>query len=329
MTRLALMAFVLLGAGGCTLIYGPQKQGADLGDAPDDLAGSDAMPGDGNAPPAWTIESAGTLQDLHAVGGCTATNLFAPGTGGTLDRSTTMAAATWTPMLVGANALFGVTTSTCADIYVVGKAGVAAYSSDGTTFKVKMPVATDLFGVWSNGNAAAAVGAGGVTLSVMLGNSNWMTKPSGTTQDLNAVWGSGTTFYAAGGAGTILRSTNSGLAWTAKTFGTATLRGGWASASGDDVYAVGDGGVILHSSDGGSTWPAATSGVTTPLRAVWGSAADDVYVVGAGGVILHSSDGGATFTADASNTTADLNGVWGSSAGDVYTVGDSGTILHR
>jgi photosystem II stability/assembly factor-like uncharacterized protein len=320
MARLALAALLV---GGCTLVYGPPKGNR----ASSDLGAEDLSSGDGENPVVWSTQTAATLQNLRAITGCSATNLFAPGTGGTLDRST--APPTWMVTLLGATDLLAASTSTCANLYVVGKAGTTYYSSDGVMFRQKTSGTGDLNGVWSNGVGAAAVGAGGVALFAQLGNNNWLNKPSGTTADLEAVWGSGATFYATGAAGTILRSTNSGQSWSAMTVGVATLRGGWASASGNDVYAVGDGGVILHSSDGGATWPASPSGTTATLRAAWGSAPDDVYAVGVAGTILHSTDSGASWRVEVGNTAADLNGVWGSSASDVYAVGDSGTILHR
>jgi hypothetical protein len=326
------IALVALFSAGCTLLYGPPKQSA-----PNDLSVPsryDLAPGDAAVAPVdlagavvWSTQNAATLQNLNAIVGCSATNLFAPGTGGTLDRSTTTA--TWTPTLLGASDLLAASTSTCANIWIVGKNGTTYYSADGVTYKLKTQGTADLRGVWSNGVGAAAVGAGGVALFANLGGSAWSNKSSGTTADLDAVWGSGATFYAAGSGGTIVRSVNSGQAWTAVTTGTATLRGGWASASGNDLYAVGDGGVILHSSDGGTSWPATPSGTNASLRAVWGSSPADVYVVGAAATILHSTDGGGSWVAESGNTSASLNGVWGSSATDVYAVGDSGVILHR
>jgi hypothetical protein len=328
------LAPVLLLVGGCTLVYGPAKQGR----AAQDLGATDQSPaadqagryGDGDLKPSlvWSTESAATLQNLNAIVGCGATDLFAPGTGGTLDRA--MAAGVWSPTLLGATELLAAATSSCANIYLVGKSGTTYYSSDGVNFKLRTSGTADLTGVWSNGVGVAAVGAGGVALYLALGsNGAWSARSSGTTADLDAVWGSGASFYAAGAGGTILRSSNNGQSWSAMTVGTARLHGGWASATGSDVYAVGDGGVILHSSDGGTSWPAEPSGTSASLRAVWGAAPDDVYTVGAAGTILHSSDGGKSWLRESGNTSANLNGVWGASASDVYAVGDSGTILHR
>jgi photosystem II stability/assembly factor-like uncharacterized protein len=329
------LALVLILVSGCTFIYGPSKVGNTHGHdmARDDLSLTH-LPGDAGptrdlkSSVVWSKQAAATLQNLYAINGCSATDLFAPGTGGTLDRSTT--AATWNPMLLGANDLLAVTTSTCANTYVVGKAGVTFYSSDGVNFRQRTAGSADLTGVWSNGVGVAAVGTGGGAFYVALGsNGGFSSRTSGTTSDLEAVWGSGASFYAGGADGTILRSSNSGQSWTAMTVGTARLRAGWASASGNDVYAVGDGGVILHSSDGGTSWPAASSGTSASLRGVWGSAPNDVFAVGEAGTILHSSDGGTTWFIESGNTSVNLNGVWGSSASDVYAVGDSGTILHR
>jgi hypothetical protein len=325
------LAFAALLAGGCTLVYGPSKIG-NTGDADMSSGGGDGGTDDGgtdDAGPsiAWSTRSSGTLQDLHAIVGCDPANLFAPGTGGTLDRATMLP--TWMPSLLGALDLLGASASTCSDVYVVGKAGTAYFASDGHNFTLRTVGSADLNAVWSNGVGAAAVGTGGAALYVALGSNKFAAKASGTTQDLFAVWGAGAIFYAAGAGGTILRSTNSGMTWTAKTFGAATLRGGWASATGNDVYAVGDGGTILHSSDAGTTWPAATSGTSVDLRAVWGSAPNDVYAVGDGGTILRSVDGGQSWSAETSNTTADLHGVWGASAGDVWAVGTSGALVHR
>jgi photosystem II stability/assembly factor-like uncharacterized protein len=330
MLRLALVALL---AGGCTLLYGPPKQPADLGGgadaALDDLATTDDIAGlDLAGVVVWSAQDAATLQNLRAISGCSANNLFAPGTGGTVDRSTV--AGTWTPTLLGANALLAASVSTCARIFVVGKSGTTYFSSDALTYKLKVAGSADLAGVWANAVGAAAVGVGGVAFYAPSSNNNWAAKTSGTTADLLAVWGSGTTFYAAGAGGALVRSTNSGQTWTAATTGvTTTLRAGWASASGDDVYIVGDGGVILHSTDAGATWPPAASGTSAALRGVWGSSPGDVYVVGAGGTILHSTDSGATWVAESGNTSSGLNGIWGSSPSDVYAVGDSGTILHR
>ena len=332
MLRLALVALL---AGGCTLIYGPPKEPADLGGgvdaALDDLATTDDLAGlDLAGVVVWSAQNAATLQNLRAITGCTATNLFAPGTGGTLDRSTV--AGTWMPTLLGANELLAAAASTCSNIYVVGKAGTTYYSTDsGQTFKAKTAGSADLNGVWANGVAAAAVGAGGVAFYAPTGNNAWIEPNRAAPRPTS--WRSGAparpSTPRAPAAPSCVRPTADRPGPRRRRSPTTTLRAGWASAAGDDVYVVGDGGVILHSTDAGATWPAAASGTSAALRGVWGSSPSDVYVVGASGTILHSTDGGATWVAESGNTSSGLNGIWGSSASDVYAVGDSGTILHR
>jgi hypothetical protein len=140
---------------------------------------------------------------------------------------------------------------TTTDVYAVGKSALVLHRSIAQMVWMKEMIddQSDLFGVWSGGLSAVAVGADGKIVDTATGGTLWNVPDSpvkGQFVGLFGVWG--------GSAG--------------------------------DVYAVGDNGLILHFD--GQTWQKQDSGTMAQLRAVWGSGGE-VFAVGVGGVVLHRS----------------------------------------
>jgi photosystem II stability/assembly factor-like uncharacterized protein len=158
----------------------------------------------------------------------------------------------WTQInLAGGNDLYAVSFVTPLDVVAVGKAGVAAYSSD----------------------------AGATWTKVA---------PDPSAANLNYITFSGNNVVAAGtqsGGFNLIYSQDKGATWN-----TATVNGGAANninalaSSSSIMAAVGNGGTILESTDGGANWNAQTSGVGTDLVGV--DIVNPMIVVGDGGVVL-------------------------------------------
>jgi photosystem II stability/assembly factor-like uncharacterized protein len=194
----------------------------------------------------------------------------------------------WTEInLAGGNDLYAVAFVTSLDVVAVGKAGVAAYSSNA-----------------------------GLTWTKVA--------PDPGAANLNYITFSGNNVVAAGtqsGGFNLIYSQDKGVTWN-----TATVNGGVANninalaASSSIMAAVGNGGTILESTDGGATWNAQTSGVATNLVGV--DIVNPMIVVGDGGVVLlknsqAASAGGSgggfsddTFGSDATPIDVPFGGEW-------------------
>jgi hypothetical protein len=109
--------------------------------------------------------------------------------------------------------------------------------------------------------------------------------------ELFSVWcASDKDVFAVGAYSTIIHY--DGEKWTAMNAGqkAAQLNGVWGS-SGKDVYSVGSHGIILHYD--GTGWKQVRS-AGKALSAIWGSSPTDIFAVGKDGTILHYD--GSTWT---------------------------------
>ena len=244
---------------------------------------------------------------------------------------------------------------------VVGGAGAACYSTDGSTWPPQNTgVTSNLNAIaWdSAGSAFIAAGNGGVLLRTA-DAVVWTPVVSGSLQNLRGVASNSSIAVVVGAGGTILTSTDR-TTWVAATSGVSQSLNAvvW---TGSLFVAVGDSGVVLTSSDGtvwagrdsktvqqllgisnsgsfvvavgtngavttspdGVTWTVRSSGVSQNLNAVTRSSSL-FMAVGNGGQAIRSADG-VSWTSTASGTTQTLNGVfWG--LGAFVLVGAVGTI---
>jgi hypothetical protein len=242
----------------------------------------------GPAPPSC---SGNFFSNFTSVWGNSASDVFAadrngipPKLGGSIDhydgQSWTFMSFSFSPCPLGilCPAWLGVWSSTSADAFAVGGAGLIAHY-DGTSWNQQTSGTTQtLNAVWGVGATGAvfAVGDGGTIL--YYDRSAWRAQTSGTTQPLYAVWGtSANDVFAVGAAGTVLHY--DGTTWTAQNSGTTqSLYGIWGN-SGSSVSVVGDASTIIHYN--GTSWTAQSTAASMNLRGVWGSSGSNVFAVGA------------------------------------------------
>jgi hypothetical protein len=325
------LALCALAMGGCTILYGNPRDGGGADFADSDLAGADLTGSDGpvgDLAPAvlWTQQISNTVQSLNAVWGCSATNVYAAGAGGTVLHA--IAPGTWTAKTAGTAPLYAIGGLSCTDVFVVGQGGAMFLTKNDDLYLPQAPgTASDLHGVFPLFMNVVVAGKGGTVLRSNAGLSVWTAMTSNTGADLLTLTGRAGLLWAVGSSGAIQHFDS--VTWKSQPSGTAvTLRGVFLPAAGNDVWVVGDGGTVLHSTNLGGAWAPVVVPISVNYLGVWGSSGQDVYVVGELGVILHTVDGGATWAREAGPGTATLRAVWGSGASNVYAVGDDGTVLH-
>jgi len=240
----------------------------------------------------WKRLNAGTTQDLEAVWGVDAMNVWAVGLRGTILR-TTNGGTSWTNVGTGQTPYYDIWGTSANDVYVSGDSGVLVHSTTGSSFS---------------------------QVSTTFGNSN----------PINCVWGtSASDVYLFGGSGTIMHGSAS-VGFDKQTSGTTDyLQYGWGSST--DVWipsmnSTGSSSTLWHSTDHGATWTAQLT-TATELWAVWSTPDADAFVVGS--VIEESTDHGATWNVVATAPQI-LQGVGGDPAtGEVWSVGYGGLIMYR
>jgi hypothetical protein len=192
----------------------------------------------------WSAESYTPAASLLAIGGTSATDIYAGGQNGTLAHYDGVS---WT---------------------TVSSTGIA-----GTE------VVTGIWGS-SSSNVYVATASGTLGLGLHRWNgTSWSTVNPGDPR-IRSIWGSSSTDIYVGGDFGFLAHWN-GTSWSTITgFGTTSddgIQGIWGSSS-SNVYLVTAGGAIWHSTDGGAHWYSYTSSGIR-LIAVWGSGRN-VFAVG-------------------------------------------------
>ncbi|HEX5724452.1 MAG TPA: hypothetical protein VFX98_03250 [Longimicrobiaceae bacterium] len=275
----------------------------------------------------WTVVQGGLDYPLLALVGTSATNVFAGGPLGFIERWN---GASLDTMTVTNPTLYGVWAASDDEAWAVGENGTIVHRDAGTgAWATELcGCGPTLYGVWgTSASSIWAVGDGGTILHH--DGTDWDPQTSGTAEDLAGIWGSGPLdVVAVGTGGAIVRY--DGTDWTAEASGTSEdLADVWA-ASASDAFAVGTNGTILRWN--GASWSPMTSNTLNHLTGVWGSSSSDVYAVGDDGTVLHyDGNPGGTWDAVASGAPAgvSVNAVWGSGAGDVFVVANGGLdILH-
>jgi hypothetical protein len=202
----------------------------------------------------WKNDPSGTNNDLHAVWGTSASNVWVAGSGVILHSTGNSWSVEWSDGNAQVNSVHG-----CA--------------------------ADD---VWAAGIYSTATSSNGLFLH--RDANGWTTETTTTSEILQAiVCEPGNVAHAVGGAlGTpgprVYRHDWTG--WTAGTIsGDGALFALWAGPAGE-LYTAGYGGAIWRQLPGG-TWTALGSPTSNALWGLWGSSSADVYAVGDSGTILH------------------------------------------
>jgi hypothetical protein len=278
-------------------------------------------------------------QQLNAVYGLSADEVYAVGDGGTiLRRQGGMWAAEASPVAVGLTAVWGAGD----EVFAVGQGGTVLRRSAGGWRQESTGLTGErLSAIWGTVRSGQAtvyvVGSLGTMLRREKGT--WtMLSSRVTSTPLSAVWARrADEVYAVGPSGLILRrrGTVAVGAWSQEGDG-VTAEGlnavaGYAANKDAEaqVYAVGTGGTILHRSAGAWTIEGAVL-TGQELTAIW-VGADVVYAVGRGGRVARRQDGRWQLEKlPAGVPEADLLSVWGSGQGaglHVYAVGAGGLVL--
>jgi len=278
----------------------------------------------------WSAMTSGTVNDLRAIWGTSASNVYAVGTNGTILHYNV---ADWSSMTSNTvNSLYGIWGSSATDIFAVGELGTIVHY-DGTGWSTMtsnvnvVGPGSYLFDVWgtANNNVYAVGGDGINQYYTHYYGSVWAVTGHKDPNSFWGVWGSSANdIFMVGQNGTIAHY--NGTTWSDQSYATTQdLDDVWGS-SGSDVFAVTSTGTDhLYRYDGSIPWHQTSPGFGQ-CSDVWGTSSSDVFVVGHSGTIRHYN--GSTWDDMDFATAQWLQGVWGSGSDDVFAVGASGTILH-
>src|SRR5581483_5009321 len=308
---------------------------------------SDLAPG----APRWSAEPSGVADDLAAVWGSGASDVFAVGANGRILHST--GAGAWTPRASGrATALTAVWGNAASDVFIAAADGATLHSDDGASFTAAGATAATPFLGASRGDDVLA--ATMQPLQLFHSTDHGLHYTVVQVNVPTAAVGPETLFAPGGptvfGAGCFmsfacqaLRSDDSGATWNHTTLMTGGAGHVYPDvvaifSRGDDVYIliniVGPDSAgspvssyVVHSADGGASYKVGTAMMGT-LGALWSSEPGDLWLAGDAGLVAHSTDGGMTLARVTVPSAANLRAVWGSAADDVYAVGAGGAILH-
>ncbi len=160
----------------------------------------------------------------------------------------------------------------------------------------------------------------------------WVTQPTGTTQNLRGLVMLDTHNGWAVGASSTLLNTTDGKSWQANSTGVA---GNYNAITFDITgiagWIAGDMPQVISTTDLGLDWIAVPSGTTNALNSIQFLNSGVLgWAVGNAGTIVASNDGGLSWHQQQSGVTANLNSVvfLGEEATSIgFAVGDKGTLL--
>ncbi len=288
------------------------------GTAPDDVyaVGPDGtvLHYDGSV---WTAMASGTTDDVTAVWGSGANNVFATTRyGDTIGHVLHFDGTEWSGVYGGQEGLRDIWGSGPGDVFAVGDAGTIMHF-DGVDWTETPDVTTrKLYGVW--GSSADDVFAVGEWTEIQHYDGSAWTRISSelTYANLEDVWGSGPNdVFAVGESGTILRY--DGSFWSKMATGfTENCLSIWGLGP-NDVLVGCDGGKVL--SYDGSSWSVTNTPTAIGLLDIWYSGSSDGFAVD-GSRFLQFYDG-SSWSSQVINGDATLQCVWGSGPNDVYVGG--------
>lgn len=285
----------------------------------------------------WLSMATGSADHFMGIGGTTAADIFAVGTGGILQRNDGV----WRRTRGGTTApLRDIWVASTGEVFIVGDKGVIEVRDAagwrpigfGGSFVPLLGVAG------TSRDNVYAVGSGGLILHY--NGSEWRAMASGTTVSLVGIWASEGTAVAVG-ENTILKLEND--LWTpmaAQMPARFKLQDVWGADNGD-MFAVGyvtfeyEGTILGYD---GSMWHPVDSEVRKRMFGVWGFAPDDVFAVGESGPqdgptrfwagSIYHYDGVAWTRMQVTEDIASLYAVWGASRDNLIALGGSGVTLY-
>lgn len=285
--------------------------------------------------PVWTPENSGVADDLFAIWGSGANNIYVVGRKKILHSTGN---GTWTLQKTATTgfadfkAVWG-DKSNAQYVWAVGGIGAVWHTNNSGASWTQETIP-------SINTVYEAIGGGGFTQLYALGarvtardSTNWTDVTQTVTTGFRCVYhvGFGAAMYAGATNGRIYSSSSTSAVFSEK------YNPGWPAVTGisgafGDVWAVGPGGRVLHADTSSDVWgsPAQTSNTGADLNAVYvtfDASGKHPWAVGSGGTIIRHTTNGV-WQPYSSGTTVALNGVWGASPDDVYAVGGGGTILH-
>lgn len=304
--RLVVMALAGLVIGGCRWNFDVLDDGGVRGDA------------DGNnaevCSAAWCWDDAPAVEQrtLRAVGGSSATDVWAVGDGGTIRR---WDGASWRVVpSPTSDALRAIDVVSATDVTIAAAAGVL-WHYDGATWTQRLtPTGSSASALWRDATGSL-----------------WAAGENGSLSTDAAVL----TPHPLRVAATALHGASASSVWHAGVFNTASRwngsswshmligdypRGVRALASGEAIFA---GASIWHC----TTTPACTQQAAgANAHGLWGSSDTDIWSVGVDGTLLHF-DGGSWQPVSAPNSM-NYVAVWGAATDDIWAVGEAGAIIH-
>jgi len=297
---------------------------------------------------AWTSRTSGTSNNLYSVNQGSATfGILMAGAAGTLlgveQRSglynfTTFRSGTTSTIksifavgnagtyaaYVGANGLFGMSTTEFTSSQLLTGAYIASDLVSGTSTKF------NAIAMATTGSNIVAVGDSGIIYTSASSTlTTWTSRTSGVGVNLNGVvQNSAGVWVVVGDTGTILTSSTL-TTWTSQTSSTSNNLNGVCLGPGTPSFiAVGNGGVVRTGDATGVTWTSQTNADTANLRAIAFNSANTNWVaVGDGGRALLGTTSGTTWAVQTSNTSNNLRSISWTPTFNYTAVGDAGTVI--
>jgi hypothetical protein len=260
--------------------------------------------------------ASGTSENLNAIWGLSASDIYVVGNNGTVLRSAD--GATWAPTDLGDFALRAVWGSAANNIYVIGDTGAVRRWNGSTWTPVVVPAVMgpgprNLNTIW--GSSATDIHVGGDTgVIIHFNGTTWNQVPYETgfpqNRDIHGIWGTGPTDIWAVAKHTVLFHNNGVVDTAVIDADTVKYNGPWDHLNVDrhadvlavhgtgigDVYAVSDSGEVFHQNrpltghGGGSSgyWSRMTvaSQPHLALRGVWAASLTEVFIVGDAGLFI-------------------------------------------
>lgn len=308
----------------------------------------------------WSVQNAGTNNDLKDVSFVSATQGWAVGSNGEIittsdggrtwrhQQATATDPNTGQPGPVSAN-LYGLKFVSATRGIAVGDAQTILVTTNGGSTWTQVfggSAAGALYDVcFVNANSGWAVGAYSAVLHTTDGGMTWTAqtipssqRPSTLNQYniLNAVqFLDNNTGWAVGVQGWLVATTDGGATWTKKSSGVTNDSTNFHSvffANSSTGWAIGavPGSLswLLKTTNGGSSWTR-TSPSGLELFSVTGLAGNtsNLWATGRGGLLLYSTNGGNSWTRPGPANTVTYNAVWSTDSAHAWVVGDSGAIL--
>jgi hypothetical protein len=295
---------------------------------------NDIRGGEGPAPQVHWRQVGGrvpTREQLYGVGGTSASNVYAVGTGGTVLHKSGDA---WRREAQGliSSELYGVTVVSANEIYAVGEGGVILARRDGIWRREGEGVTSNpLQAIFNDGTTVYAVGPFGTWIEKPVGSSGtyWhlVSQPAGDAY-FTALSGNAEEIWAVGGFCTAVKKTVSTGAFTVETIPACDgedFSSVWVGDDGEMFLGTEFDGLLLHRVQG--QWAREFLGSWEPINgfAVRGG---DSWAMCGSGELYHRVAG--EWRQEAKGMTySGLESAYATPEGDLFMVGANGLIWHR